>query len=198
MKKICSRCKQEKNIENFYNHRLHEDGYSSWCIDCYKEYKKEYYQKNKEEIKKLCKKRSKIYYKLHKKERKNYYNHHKEEIKIYRLTPISIYKSLQRSAERRHIEFNLNKEDFINWYDSQEKKCYYCKRTLDKIKQDLIEPDIYKNRLTIDRKDNQKGYTLDNITLVCGRCNMTKSNYFTEKEMFKIAEIIKNKYEKYI
>jgi len=80
---------------------------------------------------------------------------------------------------------------YIEWYNKQEQICYYCKRTLNEINQDTKEQSQnYKTRLSIDRKDSNKGYILNNIILACFRCNAIKSDYFTEQEMLKIGEII--------
>jgi hypothetical protein len=191
--KRCSKCNLELLINQFAKDNNRKDGLCCWCKNCYIKYRKSYYELNKEEIKKQCKQQSKKYYLTHKKERKNYYNINIEKIKKYRLTPKYIYIEIKQSAERRDIEFNISREEFINWYNSQEQKCHYCGRTIEEIKQDIKEKNTYRIRFSIDRKDNNRGYTLDNIVLCCFRCNMTKSNYFTEQEMLKIAEIIKNK-----
>ena len=50
-----------------------------------------------------------------------------------------------------------------------------------------------KMRLTIDRKDNDRGYTIDNIVLSCNRCNMIKGNFFNEQDMLKIGKIVMRK-----
>ena len=88
----------------------------------------------------------------------------------------------------------MEKTEFMFWYDNQEKKCHYCKRILDEILADT-EDSLNRRvrRLSIDRIDNSKGYTIDNIVLCCFRCNYTKSDFFTEKEMLKIGKIIQNK-----
>ena len=43
-------------------------------------------------------------------------------------------------------------------------------------------------RLTVDRKDNDKGYSLDNMVLACHRCNSIKGDWFSYDEMKEIAE----------
>jgi len=126
--------------------------------------------------------------------KKIWHRNHRREIKRYKKfyyqSVPGIWATLVDSAKQRNIKFSITKEDFINWYNNQEKRCYYCKRILESIKQDSLG---HNNRLTIDRKDNNRGYELDNIVLACFRCNSTKSNYFTEQEMLTIGQIIKNK-----
>lgn len=55
-----------------------------------------------------------------------------------------------------------------------------------------------KNRLTIDRKNNNGNYCIDNIVLACYRCNTIKGDFFTEQEMLKIGKIIKERGRKWI
>jgi 5-methylcytosine-specific restriction endonuclease McrA len=167
-----------------------------------KEYKKRYYQKNKEKISQ----KKKEFYQLNKDKIKNYYKErypknkirvkeyqqeHKEEIKHYQknyiLTPNSIYSQIESRIQKTNKDLAITKEEFIKWYNKQEQECHYCKRTLEEIKQDKQERADFKNRLSIDRKDNNKGYTLDNIVLACRRCNIIKGDYFTEQEMLEIG-----------
>jgi 5-methylcytosine-specific restriction endonuclease McrA len=89
-----------------------------------------------------------------------------------------------------NIVITITKEEFIAWYNNQEQKCYYCDRTLGEIKRDITEQKTHKNRLTIDRKDNNGGYSINNIALACRRCNEIKGNYFTENKMLEIGKIL--------
>lgn len=51
----------------------------------------------------------------------------------------------------------------------------------------------YKYSVSLDRIDPEKGYTLDNLQLVCHAANMMKGT-FSENELLKFCEaIIKNK-----
>lgn len=43
------------------------------------------------------------------------------------------------------------------------------------------------NNLSIDRKYNELGYTIDNLCLACNRCNTVKGNTFTYDEMVEIG-----------
>ncbi|KKL05797.1 hypothetical protein LCGC14_2602460, partial [marine sediment metagenome] len=101
-----------------------------------------------------------------------------------------IYNQLKTTAKRKQIDFKLNKKLFIRWYNKQIKICIYCKRLEFQVIKDY---NGRHNRLTIDRKDNKKGYKLNNITLCCHKCNTIKGDVFTYKEMIKIGKILKNK-----
>jgi hypothetical protein len=191
--KICSKCKRELLINEFYKDKKTKDKLYFCCKKCMKIYNKDYYEDNKEGMNL----RTKKYYKNYQENLKNYAKIYrkinKKQIKLIQKTAKRIYCILRCNAKNRGIKFNLNKEDFIQWYNSQEQKCHYCGRTLKEIQKDKNECKNHQGRLTIDRKDNYKGYKIDNICLACYRCNTTKSNYFTEQEMLKIALIIKAK-----
>ena len=129
----------------------------------------------------------------------------KEWKKIYDKTPKSkqkhkeyyqsidgIYTHLRSGAKARKIEFSITQEEFITWYNNQEKKCYYCGIDENKLNKYRLFA-MHYTRLTIDRKNNNKGYNLNNIVLACGRCNSIKSDFFTEQEMLKIGKIAKQK-----
>jgi hypothetical protein len=157
--KRCSKCKLILPIEQFNKHKETKCGLDCWCKSC----------KNKST--------------------KRYYFSHKNKINQFMSTsPVGIYRRLKSGAKSRNITFNITQDDFIKWYNKQNKICCYCKRTLKETKKDIGKK-CY--RLSIDRKDNNKGYTLDNIVLCCHRCNTIKSNTFTYEQMMKVINILK-------
>lgn len=172
--KICTHCKKEKPLDQF-NKGNDKDGLGFGCVEC----GKKYYQKNRQRI---------ITY------TKNYIKKHKNKVIMYMNkyghTIRGIYASTKSKAKKRHIIFTLNKEEFINWFNKQEKVCVYCERTE---KEAIKDKNRHCNRLTIDRKDNQKGYSSNNIVLCCHRCNTIKSNEFSYEQMLRVGEIIKKK-----
>ena len=94
------------------------------------------------------------------------------------------YYGLKTRAKRNGIVFELERREFEDWFNNQELKCHYCGA-------DLIKEATRSTQspfdLTIDRKDNNKGYILDNIIMACKRCNLVKTDIFTEQEMIEIA-----------
>jgi len=112
----------------------------------------------------------------------------------YLSNPTYIYSALKcRCGSRKNkVSVEISRDDFVEWYNKQEQRCYYCQRTL----QEYLESGDSLNRnfkkLSIDRLDNNKGYKLGNIVISCMRCNFIKGDYFTEKEMLKIGEIVKS------
>lgn len=108
-----------------------------------------------------------------------------------RKTPAGIYDASKGQwSYRTRKPFTLDKTEFIEWYKNQPKVCAYCGLTWEETQ--LVDDPILNvsDRLTIDCKDNYKGYTLDNIVLACRRCNNIKNDFFTYEEMKKIAKEI--------
>lgn len=169
--KICTQCKKRKSIKEFNRDRTHKDGFHSRCKSCRLIWRRKH--------NKGLKIKAKIYY-----------NTHQEKIKNSYYSPSGIYSALKSRAKQRKINFSLEKVLFIDWYISQEQKCHYCGKTLEQINEKKFGR---TNKLTIDRKDNKKGYEINNIILACMRCNYIKSDYFTEQEMLQIGQIIKNR-----
>lgn len=56
MTKICSKCKIEKPLENFYADNRHKDGKQSHCMRCFKFYKEINYDNTKDNYKKRARK----------------------------------------------------------------------------------------------------------------------------------------------
>lgn len=62
-------------------------------------------------------------------------------------------------------------------------KCHYCGISNEK------SIDLTGKRLTIDRKDPNKGYTEENCALACHKCNQLKGNILNEEEALIVAPI---------
>jgi 5-methylcytosine-specific restriction endonuclease McrA len=45
--------------------------------------------------------------------------------------------------------------------------------------------------LEIDRKDNQRGYEIENCVLACALCNNAKSDKFTYSEFQRVGDVIR-------
>ena len=109
----------------------------------------------------------------------------RESERKYNLSPKGIYKKLVQSE--RSWKVLMTQQEFVEWYNSQPKKCYYC--GIDE-KMLRVIPDRYNNktyRLTIDRTDSSKDYQIGNLVLCCLRCNHIKGDFFTQSEMEQIG-----------
>ncbi len=78
-------------------------------------------------------------------------------------------------------------------YTRDGKTCHYC--GIDEEEFNKIWKGFYRTkrgkRLEIDRKDNEKGYTLKNCVLACAICNCAKSDKFSYDEFKKVGKVIK-------
>jgi len=72
-------------------------------------------------------------------------------------------------------QWELTLEQFI--FATLDKSCHYCAEALPKAGSGL------------DRKDNNIGYTVENVVPCCTRCNKMKNSYLTYDEMVLIWEL---------
>lgn len=89
----------------------------------------------------------------------------------YRAACVKVYHHYLQSAKRRKYIFNLSLEDFIKISSSD---CHYCGLVA---KKTLISSKNNKVGFTyngVDRKDNKKGYNLQNCLPCCEICNRAK------------------------
>jgi len=91
------------------------------------------------------------------------------------------YYGSKRRALLLNIPHTISSIDFSNWYNDTQKICVYCDR-------DVMKKTERMMNLSIDRKENDLGYTLENICIACNRCNTVKGNVFTYVQMREIAE----------
>jgi hypothetical protein len=94
------------------------------------------------------------------------------------------YRRLKSSAQQRSITVDFDKEEFMAWFEGEQKQCHYCGIEEHRLHQ---HHDPKQRRLTVDRKDSKRHYCVNNICLACFRCNNMKSNFFTSEEWMGIA-----------
>jgi len=205
--KKCSKCGEAKELTEFGKSKFGKGGLQSSCKSCIKEYKKEYREKNKEAIKNYREKNkeatkehreknkeakrkydkeyreenkemlilsTKKYREQNKEAIKNYREENKEAIKNYSKTPKGKYSRYKVGAKTRGYSFNLTFKEFKSYW---QKDCSYCG--------DPIET------IGLDRVDNTKGYSIDNIVSCCKVCNVMKMNHtelFMRENMIKMLK----------
>ena len=186
--KVCSRCKQEKPLSDFY-YRKKRSRYRSACKVCIAAYKKitgpatqkryydsakgkatrkRYYAQNREKII-TAQKEYKIKNKdILAKKRKEWYSENRDEIlskrRLWNLTPEGRYKQYKYKAKERGLSFELSFEQFCGLW---QKPCTYCGASIDTI--------------GIDRVDNSIGYNIKNIVSCCFSCNTKKGQMTCEQ-----------------
>lgn len=79
-----------------------------------------------------------------------------------------------RRALRKGWGFDLT----IEWMQTHwNNNCYYC--------------GIYPDKPTVDRKDNNRGYTKENSVIACERCNYFKGRWLTAEQMLAVVTLLK-------
>lgn len=91
-------------------------------------------------------------------------------------------------AKRKGIPFTISKEDLLNIWNSQNGLCKISKIPMT---YELDEGRIYTN-VSIDQIEPGKGYTVDNIQLVCSAVNQLKSNWNMDTVLYICKSIIEN------
>lgn len=87
-----------------------------------------------------------------------------------------LHKIYQKMAKEKGRVWELTREEVYRLFSSN---CYYCGIAPYKVKQETKNnPFLYNG---IDRVDNSKGYTSDNVVSCCERCNLAK-RAMTEQE----------------
>jgi len=79
-------------------------------------------------------------------------------------------------------------------YKRDGKKCYYYgikEGDFTRIWEKFYGGKTRGQKLEVDRRDNEKGYTLENCVLSCSICNNAKSDKFTDEEFKKVGKTIK-------
>ncbi|GAI78460.1 unnamed protein product, partial [marine sediment metagenome] len=99
--------------------------------------------------------------------------------------PKFIYRNL---FNRNHTPVKMTGEEFVSLYNSKPKACCYCGIPEDALKYMDYIPENRRNRLQIERIDNNKNYELNNIDLACHTCNIIHQNPISPKEVREIAQ----------
>lgn len=116
--------------------------------------------------------------------------------KEWRSTPSGIYTNIKGRQEfykrHRHWRYKpvkISRNEFIDWYNNQDKVCFYCGIHEEELSLVRDTQNTKAKRLTVDCIENNLGYTLDNIVLACGRCNFVKNDFFTHEDMITIGSL---------
>jgi len=98
-----------------------------------------------------------------------------------------LFGDLKRSAERRKHTWALSEED-VRQLTSQ--PCYYCGREPQQsriVRRRGVNGDYLCNG--IDRVDNSKGYSKDNVVPCCSKCNVAKHTMTREEFLSWISSV---------
>lgn len=163
--KICSKCGKEKPITEFYKDKSSKDGLYYWCKECSCKHNKERYRKNKKKI--------------------------IEYIKKYRRdNPIKVWcKDTIRNHKQKRYKVLFNWEELLS-IAKKTKHCPICETKLDW----KLGVGLNNNSPTLDRINNDKILTLNNIQIVCWKCNTAKGQ-MTMKEFIEYCDKVSKKFK---
>jgi hypothetical protein len=99
----------------------------------------------------------------------------------------SIYKALQRRSSKFIVDISY--EDFIEF--TKVKECHYCEDEVTWSQHNVSTPGN-PCRVNLDRKDNDRGYTLDNVVVCCRRCNVGRNCLFSYEEWVAVGKCLRN------
>jgi len=207
MNKICQICQVEKSLDDFGIDNSKKDGKLIYCKTCHREKQRKYYEDNSEKQKL----KQKIFREHHKNDPqykewkrnqdKKYRTEHAKELKERKLKNRDVL--LKRRRELRAMKHISNPEIFLleASKDRARKKGLEHTITLNDIKIPPVCPILgiplkvgvgnpTPNSPSIDRINNSKGYTPDNIIVVSWRVNDLKRNS-TIDELEKIVNFYK-------
>ena len=106
--------------------------------------------------------------------------------KTNRLRPYeAAYNYLVGSAAKRRIPVEITYEEFVILL-RKSTACYYCASKLP-IKEYSSRNSVRVSKTSIDRLDNDLGYTRDNTVTACACCNLTKFRWLHAEEMLVVA-----------
>ena len=119
----------------------------------------------------------------------------RDSSKRYRETPKGLYSALKgrvkwtkKNETRFYKPLLMERDEFIGWYINEPKICCYCDLPEEHLWAMQEDFDRRVLRLEFECKDNDRGYSLDNIALACHRCNFIKNNILTYDEMREFAQ----------
>lgn len=97
--------------------------------------------------------------------------------------------------KRKNIEINITYDDFIETISSF--KCHYCNKDLILNKHTRSSNGENISRAyQLDRKDNNLGYTKENVVPCCWDCNRIKSDIYSYEDFMKLSPILKEIHNK--
>ena len=104
---------------------------------------------------------------------------------------ITFFKKIQSNAVKRNLEFNLDIDYLYDLYLNQNKKCALTGVDIN-IVNSTVRLNYKLNTASLDRIDNNKGYTKDNVRWIHKNLNQIKSDYSDEELIFICHLVSKN------
>jgi hypothetical protein len=168
---ICGKCKKHKEESEFYKSTKEKRGYYRYCKECCKE-------NNIESREKFRDKRNA--------ERRQYAKDHPEQNRNNALNHRKKLKAEQPARYRAKKFFDVHRKDvspevtkeYLEYLFLTVKTCQCCGKalTLEYEERASREYRSNPNSPSIDRVNNNEGYSKDNIAVICWECNYRKTD----------------------
>lgn len=94
------------------------------------------------------------------------------------------YNNFLAKTKLDNPKTDITYEDYLQY--TKIPNCHYCERPINWQPYGDNIPGFF-----LDRKDNNKTHTKDNVVVCCGPCNSTKRNYFNYEEFLLVGPILK-------
>ena len=165
--KRCSKCKEEKPKSEFSKTRTNKDGLSYLCSHCNRETSRKYRADN-----------AATYYERQQRKREE------EPTFIAQM----LYNATSR-ANKKGLEVDIDVPFLTELLDKSNYKCAVSGQsmTLTSLSRKKANP----FRVSLDRIDSSKGYTKDNVRLVCWAVNQMKADRTEEEFEFWVTTLYK-------
>lgn len=102
-----------------------------------------------------------------------------------------IFNKLKNTAKNEKHDLDITYLDFLKY--TNEPDCYYCGSRIDWQPYGYIESKYRHGSYFLDRRDNDKGYSVENCLVCCTRCNIAKGNRYTYEEWYGMTAYFRNK-----
>ena len=179
--KVCSECKELKDLSLFPEDKRHGDGYRCQCKECEaikeekrckqnKEYCKTYYNQNKEKLRA----RSRKYYWQNREkalaQKQGYHQARKSEAQ-HMLAPM--LRGARRRAQVKKLPFDLT----IEWLETMiVSHCPITLQPIDWLREQVVDGNAGPNSPSIDRNKPELGYIQSNCSIISYRGNRIKND----------------------
>lgn len=176
--KVCPLCKAEKPLVEFYSSPKYDGGFSAYCKPCTAIKNKEHRNAERD----LAYARKSYAKNPEKYRARTMSNNHK----MREEHPAKYRTKKFFDVYRKNVASDVTRE-YIQSLFEQATKCECCGKVLHLTYQPRDGRRFRTNpdAPSIDRVDNRKGYTRDNIAVICWECNFRKTNLtIDDMEMF--------------
>lgn len=173
--KLCTKCNTIKDISKFNLRIKSKPGVRSWCKECESKNGIKYYQ-NPENHDRICKRQAEYNQKPENRDRIRKYN---VEYRIeYNQKPENLKRLWANSSisghRRKGYEINITTDE-LEAMAKNTTSCKYCGQHLNYNRGDK-NGKPQSSSPTLDSINNIKSLSIDNVQIICMRCNVTKSD----------------------